>query len=278
MVIAALVGLGLFLNRRWHRLASAPASDPAAVFVPFILFTLMLVLELAGVQAVAAAKGIDLGGIDELPPRESVEAMTTLKVAEYCFAFPVLCAALWWQWRLRSRGLRRPVRMDRAFGLGIGALLLAWPVVASVAFLSGLVEQIVTGVPPKEIAHSTLEDLMAPEAGASVRPLIALVVVGAAVFEEVLYRALLQESIKHFARSRWLAIAGASMIFTLMHGGAVPLSALPALFALSLGLGWVYEKSDSLLPPIVAHMGFNALNIALAMATITPLPPGEGSG
>lgn len=278
MIALAASGIWFVVARKWHRLPPVSGADlvttgiqrsvqhrPLLFVVPFVLFTAMLMLELIGVQVVAAARDVDLRSIDDLPPRESIEAMTILKSAEYCFALPALCAAFWWQGRLRARELRKPVGLFRGMSLGAGALLLAWPVVASVGFIAALFEQIVTGEPPREIAHSTLEDLIAPEAGGSTWPLIGLVVFGAAIFEEVLYRGLLQESIKHFAQSRWVAIAGTSVIFTLMHGGAVPLTALPALFALSLALGWAYEKSNSLLPPILAHMGFNALNIALAM-------------
>jgi membrane protease YdiL (CAAX protease family) len=41
---------------------------------------------------------------------------------------------------------------------------------------------------------------------------------------------------------------------------------LPGLLVLGVVLGWLYERSGSLLPCVLVHAGFNALNIAMVLA------------
>ena len=55
-----------------------------------------------------------------------------------------------------------------------------------------------------------------------------------------------------------------SIIFALMHWGAVAWHALPPLFVLSLAFGWIYERTGRLSASIVMHILFNAVNVALA--------------
>jgi membrane protease YdiL (CAAX protease family) len=43
-----------------------------------------------------------------------------------------------------------------------------------------------------------------------------------------------------------------------------PWHALAALFVLSLGFGWVYEKTGRLEAAVTMHALFNAANVALA--------------
>ena len=97
----------------------------------------------------------------------------------------------------------------------------------------------------------------------------ASVIVFPAVIEEVLYRGLLQESLRR-ARlfscgAPWQSIVLASLIFTAMHIGAVDPHGLAGLFVLSLGFGWAYAKTGRLTASIVMHMAFNAGNLILVM-------------
>ena len=53
-------------------------------------------------------------------------------------------------------------------------------------------------------------------------------------------------------------------VFALMHYDVVPGHALAALFVLSLGFGWIYEKTGRLEAAVTMHVLFNAANVALA--------------
>jgi membrane protease YdiL (CAAX protease family) len=71
------------------------------------------------------------------------------------------------------------------------------------------------------------------------------------------------------AGSRWLAIGLTSIAFSLMHLSALPEAsrgaALVTLAAVSILLGWLYERSGRLWAPIAAHGLFNAINLAIAL-------------
>lgn len=77
------------------------------------------------------------------------------------------------------------------------------------------------------------------------------------VFEEMLFRGFWQTTVRSFSSSPWLAIILTSLVFAVLH----PITHAPALFALSCGLGYAYERSGSLLRPILMHVLFNGLSV-----------------
>ncbi len=83
-------------------------------------------------------------------------------------------------------------------------------------------------------------------------------VIVAPVFEELLFRGIMQTSLRSLTSRPWLAIVLTSLFFSVLH----PLTHAPALFALSCGLGYAYERSGSLLRPIIIHILFNGLSVA----------------
>lgn len=84
------------------------------------------------------------------------------------------------------------------------------------------------------------------------------------VFEEMLFRGFLQSTLRG-AITPWKAIVITSLFFSFIH---YPYFAhMPALFFLSCGLGYAYERSGSLLRPILMHMFFNGFSITLVLMT-----------
>ena len=67
----------------------------------------------------------------------------------------------------------------------------------------------------------------------------------------------------------WLAWFGVSALFALIH---VNLPTFVPLFALALALTWLYERTDNLLAPIIAHALFNAANFAVLLWQIQHSP------
>jgi uncharacterized protein len=81
------------------------------------------------------------------------------------------------------------------------------------------------------------------------------------IFEELVFRGLLQNYMRNLNYGPWQSIFMASIIFSVLH----PLMHLPAIMVLSVCMGYAYEKSGSLLRPIFIHIFFNASTIALAL-------------
>lgn len=87
--------------------------------------------------------------------------------------------------------------------------------------------------------------------------LVAILVAPAA--EEILFRGMIYPSIKQMGFPR-LALWGTSLIFAATHVNAmalVPLTFVALMFTL------LYEKTNNLLAPILAHSFFNAVNFAI---------------
>ena len=111
--------------------------------------------------------------------------------------------------------------------------------------------------------HPFLQILKGPGASQSWRiALIFTSVVLAPIGEEVIFRGLLQSMFRRYLKSPWMAIIFASVVFAGIHVLA-DVKSLPALFALSLALGYNYERTGRLLAPILIHMIFNAVMITV---------------
>ena len=118
-----------------------------------------------------------------------------------------------------------------------------------------------------EIGHETLALIKNAAFSTYLVLVILAATLGAGVIEEIVFRGLLFPSIPHFfgGISVWGAIVATSVIFSAMHIGSVPLSALFGLTVLSIGLCWVRVISGGVFAPIVVHILFNAFNIAFVL-------------
>ena len=101
--------------------------------------------------------------------------------------------------------------------------------------------------------------------------MLSAIVIGP-LLEEVLFRGLLQTwLLTVFGRSgagRWATLGVAAALFGLTHLGATSWHALPGLMALGLVLGWLYERTGSLWPGVLAHAGFNVINVAMVLSGV----------
>ncbi len=191
--------------------------------------------------------------------------------------------------RLKGFGLNvRTIHKD--FFVGVVNLLSVLPLVLLMIILTTLFGKLIWGQEFEMQQHQELELIRAyPQL-----PVRVLIIVTAAAivpaFEEMLFRGLFQTMLRSFfaphqvslgsrlfgAGSRspaeptsartsngaWLSIAISSGLFTIVHPD---MGHWPALFVLSLCLGYSYEKSGSLFRPIFIHSLFNALSITAAL-------------
>jgi membrane protease YdiL (CAAX protease family) len=91
--------------------------------------------------------------------------------------------------------------------------------------------------------------------------LVLVVVVGAPIVEEIVYRGSVQTRlVQGFGAS--IGIVLTALIFALIHLAPVE---IPGLFVFALVLGFTRHKTGALGLPIVTHLAFNATGLSLVM-------------
>jgi membrane protease YdiL (CAAX protease family) len=149
-------------------------------------------------------------------------------------------------------------------GWGFVNLLSVWPLVMLAIVLVILLGKFFYGAGYEMQKHEELE-LIAQYPQVSVRVVILLTTVFIVpVFEEFLFRGLFQTTVRSLlenwqsrlkgGKGAWAAIAISSALFATVHSTAAH---WPALFVLSMCMGYAYEKSGSLLRSIAVHSLFN---------------------
>jgi len=91
--------------------------------------------------------------------------------------------------------------------------------------------------------------------------LVAVVVVGAPIVEEIVYRGCLQTRLSAILGTA-AGVAVTSAIFALVHLTPVE---IPGLFVFAVVLGVARHRTGSLGLPIITHMAFNAVGLSLVM-------------
>jgi membrane protease YdiL (CAAX protease family) len=170
---------------------------------------------------------------------------------------------------LKSFGfnLQRPGRIAGLAGLGLLVVLaINLGLLQVITILAELFD-----LELPTIAHTALTTLIDSRSVVVRVAIVGSAVVIAPIFEEIIFRGLLQSALQQgqFVNRRWAAIGLSAVIFTSIHLGAIPVYATAPLFVLSLGLGYVYEKTGSLVTPIAMHMLFNGLNITVVLILIS---------
>lgn len=179
---------------------------------------------------------------------------------------PLVCFVMWRAGFSRA-GLRelgalpRDVRSDVL--TGVVGLLLALPLVMGVSFWTAIIGEAFGSVPPR-FGHDLLKVMVGSESAAARWILIVSAVVLAPLLEEFVFRGLVQSGLLSVVKNRWAVVLISSLFFAGIH--TVAWQALPGLFVLGVVLGWVYEKRGSLWPGVLIHAGFNAANVAMALA------------
>ncbi len=165
-------------------------------------------------------------------------------------------------------------------------LLSIWPLMFAALIVTIFFGKLIWGPDFNLEQHEQLKTITEyPQLSLRVLVIITTVVVGP-VLEEMLFRGLLQTTVRSYLsdsefrissfrpelrqglrldecrQGAWLAILISSGLFAIVHANA---GHWPALFMLGLCLGYSYEKSGSLLRPIFIHSFFNAIIIIVVL-------------
>jgi len=273
-----LFAIGLILLASWllktslgrKALAdSAPRRNNMPFYLPFIaLFIWFGVISLA-ISMAEVAKKIT----PDLPDWQ----VALLKHIFLCIGGAGVMMAIIFIVRAHfARGLKglglNPKTIHKDFLTGILNLLSVWPVMMGAIVLTIQVGKIIWGQDFHIERHEELKIITAnPQVPLRILIFVVTIVV-APVVEEMLFRGLLQTMIRSFLASSWTSrpwasrpwasIAITSGLFAAVHANP---GHWPALFALSMCLGYSYEKSGSLFRPIFIHSLFNTVSIVTVL-------------
>ncbi len=160
-------------------------------------------------------------------------------------------------------------RRLKGFGLGInhlgqdlGAavvnLLAVYPLVLVMIVVVTLVQQGKNGPDYQVQQHQELSYLVQFNHAPLTLSIVFLAVVLAPIVEELVFRGILQTTIRSIIDMPWLAIAFSSAAFAITHQNK---EHWPSLFILGGAMGYAYEKSGSLWRAIFVHALFNGITI-----------------
>lgn len=83
-------------------------------------------------------------------------------------------------------------------------------------------------------------------------------------FEEILFRGYFQSTMRGYGMGPWVAVVCTSLLFAVIHPNPTH---WPALMVLSTAMGYSYERSGSLIQPIVIHGLFNLVSVTYTVTS-----------
>jgi len=152
-----------------------------------------------------------------------------------------------------SLGFRKE-RWWVALGLALATLLAMLP-------LRVLVGVLLDEFGVRDVRQPVVERMLTDISGVDLAIACASAVLLAPIVEEFLFRGLLQMSLRRYV-GPWGAVFLGGVLFAAIHQ---PWPIAVALLPLAWILGYLYQRRQSLLAPILLHMLFNALTLTLVV-------------
>lgn len=205
-------------------------------------------------------------------PESPLELQFAIYLVPFLFVGLLLNRAIHTEAGFRTIGLlpRHP-RRDLSTGLFGG--ILGYGLAGLSGFLTVKLFKLINE-PVPQIAHESLVSLQEDFNPARLIVLFVTAVIAAPLIEETVFRGVLQTSLMRWMKGqRWIAIILSAAVFSSIHAWVVPTHSLVPLFVLGIVWGYLYERTGSLLAPILAHAVFNAANIGIALCMPEQLPP-----
>ena len=226
-----------------------------ALFVPFIQIMVWLILSMASLGIIDTEMGESAGW-----QREFVSYMTVGVIETGLIILCGLIGHLMFARRLKGMGLD-PRTLGRDFVAAVVNFISIFPLIMlSIALVLYLGRQLAG--PSFQMDQSEGLMVIMENKQLSLRLLlIGFVIIVVPVFEEMLFRGMVQSVLRSVFGGPWSAIAVSSMIFAMMH----PWTHWVPLFVLAMCMGYAYEKSGSLFRPIFIHAFFNTASVTAAL-------------
>lgn len=262
MIISVLGGLVLFVHWAIANKFGKGSLDRAgfrANSMPFYLpFAVILCWSGLTWSASSLAESLTAGLAGW---QQKFAIFSFLSVIEAVIIVFILAAARkYFEGGLRGFGLRKK-EIFQDMAAGAAYFIAVWPLVMGVIFLSMKVGVYLKGPDFQMQRNEGLAVVLDNRQWALRLLMVFFITIVTPVFEELIFRGLLQSYLRNIGCGPWQTIFIASIFFSLPH----PWMHLPAILILSFCMGYAYEKSGSLWRSIFIHCFFNSSQIAFAL-------------
>ena len=235
---------------------SAPRRNNMPLYMPFI----PLLIWFGGVSlAISITRNL----LSDLPDWQSVFLDNFILCIGATATMTVIIFLVRASFARRLKGFGLNVKtIHKDFFAAVLNLLAVWPPLIFMIVLTTFFGKLIWG---QQFAMQQHEELKMITAYPQLAARMMIVVTAAVVvptFEEMLFRGLFQTMLRSYLLKPWLSIIVTSVLFAVVH--AEP-AHWPALFVLSMCMGYSYEKSGSLFRPIFIHSLFNAISIVFVI-------------
>lgn len=262
LVLALLFAGGLLTPGGFAKAGLRDVAPMPAVVWLFAGFVVYLAMH-------SAATVVNSSGWMQQSTLEDSQKEVVVTLAGYLFG---IVAGLGMLFILRRSAPESGTRLSGLdFPLGFGCFVLAYPFVELMGMAAVAVhKQLSEGADPPQIAHPVLQTLVDNAQDPWAWALVGGAVIGAPFVEELIYRVFLQGALMKITKSPWISIITTGLIFALMHRAGpaearVPWHALLPILAIGIACGVGYERTRRVGVPIMMHMCFNLMNVALAL-------------
>ncbi|MBA7714262.1 hypothetical protein ES703_123280 [subsurface metagenome] len=235
---------------------SVPRRNNMPVYLPFLPLLIYLGFFPAAVEMTVLIIG-------DMPKWQKafVENLVTIAGAIAIMVIILFLVRASFARRLKGFGLN-PRTIGKDFGIAAVNYLSIWPVVMVMIILTIEAGKLFIGPDFKIEQHREIEFLTKHQQLPLIISILFSAVIITPIFEEMIFRGLFQTMLRSFTGKAWLSIIITSVFFALIH---INREHWPALFVLSVGMGYSYEKSGSLFRPIFIHAFFNATSAILTL-------------
>ncbi len=243
-----------------HKTFKGPPVLLQDVFASFFIFIVVYFLVLPSIIATI---------IHKLP----INHRPLYTIFGHLLTFSLTALLLFLYTLLRDRSTMYRVWKDYSFPgsktlisdskFGVISWVIAMPIVASVTYIAEIITSLITEPTNKEqVAVKFLKDSLTDPLTSTIAFFSILIV--APLFEEYLFRGLLLSYFRTKLGS-FGAIFTSALIFALFHfspsQSTENVTLLLTLFVFGCYLGFIYEKTRSLLSSIVLHVTFNSISV-----------------
>jgi len=250
LIVSALLTFGLIGRTTWPRLVVEEFPSRARRILAYAILTVAL--------AIMAILPLSRLGRDAPPLRLEDMSFPEMFLGHALLLF---CLLSWWALAgfrplasfLHLRAARPLAQLRVGLAAGLGGWLVTMLAMATVGTLLGVTDDAAATVGDPEVP-----ELVRAIVGLSVVQRL-LLVLSAAVFEELFFRSFLQ--------SRG-GLVLSTVLFTASHSSyGLPLM-LVGVFAVSLVIGEVFRRHDDVVPCIVAHGVFDAIQLFVVLPLV----------